>query len=277
MFYNERVSARETDMLLASLAKDGKNRAPLVYEAGPGYDLPDPGRPYDNEEERRGKSLAAALGTLQIFLDREARGFGDQAFFAWRPGPNWSSHSDITNQFPHTTTLALEMRNALCPGDLVHVSAVSVPTTDLPENVTKQRKQIKSQDITKKEAELKALGIPDDQAAAEMDRFLFNTQKFPAVPGVPTVTVHAYRQSDKLSILLLNREMKDPVEVKLNLPFDPKPAASLDRLASDNPWANNTDAYNVRIAAMPAPSVARTTTLTLPPHSVSVLRVEAAK
>lgn len=274
MFYNERVSARETDMLLASLAKDGKNRSPLVYEAGPGYDLPDPGRPYDNEEERRGKSLAAALGTLQIFLDREAKGFGDQAFFAWRPGPNWSSHSDILNQFPHTTTLALQMRNALCEGDLVKVDAASVPAADLPENVTKQRKQIKSQDIAKKEAELKASGMPNEQVAAEMDKFLYNTQKFPAVSGVPTVTAHAYRKGDQLSVLLLNREMKDSVEVKLNLPFDPKPSASLHRLASEDPWANNTDVYNVRIAEEPAPSVARTTTVKLPPHSVTVLRFQ---
>lgn len=100
---------------------------------------------------------------------------------------------------------------------------------------------------------------------------------FPAVPGVPTVTAHAYRENDRLSILLLNREMKKSVEVKLNLPFDPKPGASLHRLASADPWANNTDAYNVRIVTEPSPAAARTTPLVLPPHSVSVLRVEAAR
>jgi len=110
--------------------------------------------------------------------------------------------------------------------------------------------------------------------AVEMDKFLYDTQKFPAVPAVPTVTAHAYRQGRKLSILLLSRELKDPVEVKLNLPFDPKPAATLHRLSADDPWANNIDDYKVRVSVEPAPSVARTTTLSLPPHSVSVLQVE---
>ena len=107
-----------------------------------------------------------------------------------------------------------------------------------------------------------------------MDKFLYDTQKFPAVPAVPTVTAHAYRQGGKLSILLLNRELKDPAEVKLNLPFDPNPAATLHRLSADDPWANNIDDYKVRVAIQPAPPVARTTTLSLPPHSVSVLQVE---
>ncbi|MEI6033274.1 MAG: hypothetical protein WCS65_03195 [Verrucomicrobiae bacterium] len=274
MFYNERVTFLDTEKLLASLSKDGKNRKPLVYEAGPGYDLPDPGRPYGLEEERRGKSLAAAIGTLQIFLDREGKGFRDQAFFGWCPGPNWSSHSDLLNKFPHTTTLALQMHNSLCPGDLVKVDALGGPTNNLPENVTKQRKQIKTSDIAKKEAELKASGKAEDEVAVEMDKFLYDTQKFPAVPAVPTVTAHAYRQGRKLSILLLSRELKDPVEVKLNLPFDPKPAATLHRLSADDPWANNIDDYKVRVSVEPAPSVARTTTLSLPPHSVSVLQVE---
>ena len=39
-----------------------------------------------------------------------------------------------------------------------------------------------------------------------MDKFLYDTQKFPAVPAVPTVTAHAYRQGGKLSVLQVEEQ-----------------------------------------------------------------------
>lgn len=67
----------------------------LVYEAGPGYTLPGPGK-FDIEEQRQGKSLAHAINALDIFMMNLRNGFGDQSFTcsspaAWMERLQWKS------------------------------------------------------------------------------------------------------------------------------------------------------------------------------------------
>ena len=102
----------------------------LVYEAGPGYTLPGPGK-FNQKEQEEGKSLAQAINSLDIFMSNLREGYGDQSFFTFRNGHYWASHNRQWGE--HIAWKALGMRNALLTGDLITATAREMVTLDLPE------------------------------------------------------------------------------------------------------------------------------------------------
>ncbi|MEN9841657.1 MAG: hypothetical protein RL376_1457, partial [Verrucomicrobiota bacterium] len=86
-----------------TLAAQGHVYRLADYEAGPGYELPTPQTVFDPVQELYGKSLAAGIATLDLFLYGSSRGVDPQLFFCLNRYYNWSSHSlRSTGYHPHT-------------------------------------------------------------------------------------------------------------------------------------------------------------------------------
>ncbi len=180
-----------------------------VYEGGPGYDLPSPSNPAGVVPESYGKSLGAAITTLDCYLYESLRGYGPQAFFGFRPGTRWSSHVQVLTDagekiFPQTVFYALGMRNAFASGPMVAVKAASAPVRDI-----------------------EALSA-----------------KYPAMSGVPLVGCYAFRDGGTWTVFLLSRRMDkrgpDGAEmdaavtpVVLRLPFQAAGSVRVHRLLGD--------------------------------------------
>ncbi len=104
-----------------------------AYEGGPGgYALPGQApREQVEVNERYGKSLAQAVGTLDAWLGSYAQGWTDQCFLAYGQGTHWNSHGILADGFrPSAAWLALTLRNRQAVGDLMSVQEVSVPSAD---------------------------------------------------------------------------------------------------------------------------------------------------
>lgn len=185
-----------------------------VYEGGPGYDLPGPSNPSGVVPESYGKSLAAAVTTLDCYLYESLCGYGPQAFFGFRPGTRWSSHvqsaeGDGFTIRPQTTYLALAMRNRYATGPMVRVRTESVPSIDL-ESISRE---------------------------------------YPAVDDVPLVACYAFSDGRRCSVFLLSRRLdkRDPAgeivepaitPATLRLPFKSAERIVLHQLSGDPRGSN---------------------------------------
>lgn len=117
------------DLLQAAL---GRPYGVAVYEGGPGYPLPDPGANFDHVSEAYGKSLAAGTATLDTFLYCSLRGMDPQSFFNFTTGWNWSSHSNVVHGYrPHSTYLALQMRNRWARGQMLATAYHATPVANV--------------------------------------------------------------------------------------------------------------------------------------------------
>jgi hypothetical protein len=193
----------------------------VVYEGGPGYDLPGPGNPSKPVAEAYGKSLSAAITTLDCYLYESSRGYGAQGFFMFNVGTRWTTHALAwDNQgflipCPQTTYHALRLRNLACSGSMVQVRTRSMPTKDLPE-----------------------IG-----------------RTFPAIPNVPLLGTYAFRDKDRLSVVILSRaidtrgatgDVIDPaiVPVTIKLPCQRADSVTLHRLTGDPRHSNVPELLN---------------------------------
>ena len=258
LYYVPRIVRRWIDENHLPFTKRARLR-PAVYEGGMGYDLPKPGEGYDAKAEAVGKSIAQAMTTLDTFLYAQSRGYGAQCYFAFRPGPNWASHSPISTGFhPHAAWLALQMRNRYCSGDMIEVEAVRVPRVDLPESVTERRKW-------------------NGQAERET---------LAGMTDVPTVMAYAYRDGDAWSIIAYSRRLDGTTPTRFVLPLDAEKMgdrrAQRYLLSAEAPWANNIEEEAVRVvedrvSVVPAAGGGGRSVIeaSLPPFSVMVLRVWA--
>ncbi|MCW5881219.1 MAG: hypothetical protein KIS91_09850 [Anaerolineae bacterium] len=218
------------------LAKTGLPYRLAITEAGPGYRIPTVGRAYDPAHEARGKSLAAAIATLDAMLYQSLRGFRLQAFFALQPGSNWASHTPLQRGFrPHAAWLALQLRNRYATGDMVGVTTHSAPTADLP---------------------------------------ALNTRWYrtPPRPGVPLVTTYAFKDGPRYSIFVLSRRLNRATPVTLRLPARPR-AASLYTLAGD-PRATNRDAARIAIKHRRVHGLRQVFSFDLPPSAAYLFVVD---
>ena len=164
-----------------------------LYEGGPGYDLPDPGSPFNEVQEIYGKSLAAGVTNLDSYLYRSYQDFGPQCFFLFQPGYNWSSHSTRARGYnAHPSWLSLQMRNRYASGDMVITTATDVPTIDLEES-----------------------------------------PHYDARPNTPLIQTYAFRDGDKYSIFVLSRRLEGNTPVTLRLPFESAASTTLYRLTGD--------------------------------------------
>jgi hypothetical protein len=114
-----------------ALAKSHHDYDIAAYEGGPGgYALPGRAAPEQVEtNERYGKSLAQAVGTIDAWMRSYLYGWTDQGFLGYGQGNHWNSHTPFADGFrPCPAWLALSMRNRYASGDLMAVEEKSVPT-----------------------------------------------------------------------------------------------------------------------------------------------------
>lgn len=214
-----------------------------MYEAGPGYSLPSPDKPWREEEERIGKSLALGVVTLDNFLFVIANN-GNLNFFKLNRGNNWSSHN--MEMQPHSTWLALLLRNKHCTGSLLKVTPGEQNTIDLPEqqmvgldNSGKRRKGVMK-----------------------------------AMSGIPLTRLYAFKDGNKTNLIFLNRSFKESQELKVTLPFKPKAEAKMISLTHEDPRATNRTEEQLKLVESTLSDMGQTHTFTLAPASAYVVTCE---
>lgn len=218
----------------------------IKYEAGPGYSLPNPQKPFSEEEEKIGKSLALGIATLDNFLFVMANN-GNANYFLFTRGNNWSSHA--MNLAPHTTWQALALRNVYCRGELLAVQEGPLARVDIPE--------------------VQSIGL-DNKGGR-------NKNILPAVKGCPLTRVYAFREGRRHSFLALNRSFTEPQTITLELPYQPKTEYLEYQLAHADPRITNRDKQNVAITESKKTGFSQAFTFTLPPASACVLVNESQK
>lgn len=247
LFYSAQVfepKLKEIDLIREGMkARTGKWAEILKYEAGPGYAIPSPDRPFIEEAEQVGKSLALATATLDNFLFVIANN-GNSNYFQARTGPNWSSHNVKFD--PQTTWLALLLRNKFCEGSLMKVNEKNVATVDLPE---------------RRSVGLGNNGKPSDK-------------KIEAVPGVPVTRFYAFRDGRKHSFIALNRSFTEPKTIRIDVPYSPSPEAREFWLTAADPRATNREAGSVAIREEMKSDFKSGYEVTIPPASAVVLTNE---
>lgn len=223
--------------------KSGRKLEMSVYEGGPGYAVPTPAKPWTDESESVGKSLALGTLTLDAYLSYAERGFTATAYFLYKMGTNWASHSDMEKFVPFPSWLALQLRNHHCKGDLMKVIPESVRTMDVA--ATEVSKLTSKGDV--------------------------KTLKIPAKTGILQTTCHAFADGKKHAFILINRSYDEPRKVVLKLPYDPQPKAVLHKLTHEDPKAHNRTEPNVKLSQEEIGNFSKTATVTVPPASVVVV------
>ena len=214
----------------------------LVYEAGPGYTLPGPGK-FDIVEQREGKSMAQAVNSLDSFMINLELGFGDQSFFLFRNGHYWSSHNRTWGE--HIAYKALGLRNDQLQGVFMASATTAMITMDLPE--------------------------VDAQIIDQSNSANRSQKKFPALKGVPLATCYPFKQGKRWSYMLYSRRTDAAVPVTLSLPYEPSPTVHWYTLGSSDPAAHNIDSEVVKVQHEVKQDGAKEYSLSLPPFTVLVL------
>ncbi len=220
----------------------GRPASVLVYEAGPGYTLPGPGK-FNRKEQEEGKSLAQAITALDIFMANIRIGILDQSFFMFKNGHYWASHNRTWGE--HIIWKALGMRNALLKGDLITANAKEMVRIDLPEAEVDVMHQTNSSDRKLK----KLRGVPD----------------------LPLVDCYPFQDGKRHAFMLISRRLEGSTPVTLELPYDPEDSYTLHTLAGDSPALHNIDEEVVKVITTEHKGMSKTFTLEMPPHSVVVL------
>ena len=233
------------DSIAAAQGRPGGGQCP-VYEAGPGYTLPAPGK-FNPAEQEEGKSLAQAVNSLDIFMSNLRDGYGDQAFFMFKNGHYWASHNRQWGE--HIAWKALGMRNTLLAGDLITATPKEMVTMDLP-------------------------GIRADIVSQtnSADRKL---KSFPAVPGLPLIDCYAFRDGNRYSTMLISRRLDGPTKTTLEFPCDMESRYSLHTLGGSSPALHNIREEVVRVVTGEKEGMKKSFSLDVPPHSVVVIVSQA--
>ena len=210
------------------------------YEAGPGYELPTPQTVFDPVQELYGKSLAAGVATLDLFLYGSSRGVDPQLFFCLNRYYNWSSHSLRSAGYrPHTAWLAMQMRNRFASGAMLDTSTHSTPTRDVEAWVSR------------------------------------NNTTYPASPSTPLVVPYAMRDGNTYSIFVISRKVTGDTPVTLRLPFSSVTGGTRYTLTGD-PRANNATAGVIDIAQSRITDFSPVYSFAMPPGSAYLLVFEGA-
>jgi hypothetical protein len=213
-----------------------------IYEGGPGYPMPRPGKPSVEQAEKVGKSMVMGVLSADAYLWAESQGIAPQGYYEFKTGVNWSSHSDPVHMRPHPSWLTLQMRNLYCQGDRLAVRA-----------------------------DRETRDIPDKQAAKLTWDGKKKTITIPGRKDVPMTLCHAYRDGDRYAVYLLNRRLDKPARVKLDLPYAPSPAAKRYTLAHDDPRATNRHEQCIAIREASIRDFADGYVVDLPPASAVVI------
>jgi len=252
LLYPSQVVEPEMEHIVGERLKQG--RAPGksenamkigIYEYGPGYAMPSAEKPFVDESEEVGKSLALGIATLDMHLVwLNDYGFeGPQGFFNFATGINWTSHTDGNSMRPFASWQGLELRNRFCPGDLIKVDA----------------------------KEVKTLTIPDALAMSINWKGEKKEIKVKGCENIQMVRCYAFQKEKQHSILLLNRSFKETRTVKVTMPYSPQSKVDIHRLAYHEPRATNRDELLYKIESEEKNDFAQTYTIQLPPSSAMVL------
>ena len=212
-----------------------------IYEAGPGYALPNPGTPYDLKAEAIGKSLASAVANLDAFLYQSEKGFGLQNLFLFAPGFNWTSHTSYSQGYrPHNHFLAMQMRNNYAKGQMITTNIANNPTTFLP--------------------------LIDDNNNGVYDG---GYGEAPA-GNLENIASYAFKDNGNYSVFVLNRNTSQSTPITLNLPAGTNATnAKLYKLTGD-PTGNNIDAlnYSIQETNLTGTFTGNSYSFTMPPGSI---------
>jgi len=238
-------NAEVGDKLLRLLAQDPSLTAKklAVYEGGPGYSLPGPGKSSSEEDENIGKSLALGTATLDASMQFLAAGAAPVAYYKYRTGSYWSSHNNPKDRVPYPTWLALEMKNTLCPGDLLVVEEVKVRRQD----------------------------IPDKEVIKTSNDGKGSKAKVKGRAGVPMAVCYAFRDGGRLSVMLINRSLSEPTTVTLDIPQGFSGPTRQYALTHPDPKAHNRFEENVKVLESEGPPFKSGMEVVVPPASVVVL------
>ncbi|MBM3889123.1 MAG: hypothetical protein FJ388_08345, partial [Verrucomicrobia bacterium] len=203
-----------------------------VYEGGPGYANPSPGQPYEPVSEVYGKSLAAGISTLDTYLYNSLKQIDPQCYFTFGGQYNWASHSLVANgYYPHTSWLALQMRNRHVSGAMVAAAVNSVPTLDVDAWTNRSGAVV-----------------------------------VPAMPNVPLIQPYAFRNGSNYSVFVLSRRINGNTPVTLRLPFNAVTNATLYTLTGD-PRISNSSNCNINVTQQAVTSFSQNFQFTMPPGS----------
>jgi hypothetical protein len=240
-------SAQINEPQLEKNIKGRDARAPgkklAIYEFGPGYPLPDAKKPYSEEDEEIGKSLALGLVTLDNVMFCTARGIGPIGYYLYGTGPNWATHTDPDRMIPYPAWLAMQLRNTQCKGDLLKVDERGVKTFDTPQ-----------------------MSVDDLDYRGKVHK-----ETIPARDDIAWTRCYAFRDGPRYSFLMFNRSFTEAKGVTLQLPYAPAAEATLHMLTADSPRATNRNAYNVKVHETAIGDFKNGYTVTVPPGSVCVL------
>ena len=239
------TNAEVGDQLLRLLALDPSLTAKklAVYEGGPGYSLPGPGKSSPEEDENVGKSLALGTATLDASMQFLAAGAAPVAYYKYRTGNYWSSHNNPKDRVAYPTWLALGLKNNHCPGDLLVVDPVEVFRLD----------------------------IPDKEVIKTSNDGKGSKAKVKGRERVPMSVCYAFRDGDRLSVMLINRSLTEPRTVKLDLPPGFSGRTRQFALTHADPKANNRFEENVKVLESDGPDFTSGMEVVVPPASVIVI------
>jgi len=223
----------------------GKDRIELVkYEAGPGYSIPNAKKPWREEEERIGKSLALGIATLDNFLF-VINNDGNSNYFKFTGGNNWSSHNKF--MVPHTTYLALTLRNEYCKGALLEVE----------EGVQNR--------VTLKEQQSVGLDNRGNRRKTVMKE----------LKDVPLTRLYAFKDGSTHSYIFLNRSFTEEQTIELSVPYTPSSEYTLYSLTHKDPRITNREKLNVDIVEEQKTGFTKKFTFVMAPSSAYVIRNES--
>lgn len=207
-----------------------------VYEGGPGYANPTPGAMYEPVSEAYGKSLAAAVATMDTFLYNSLRGIDPQCYFTFAPGYNWATHSTYaTGYSPHVNYLALQMRNRRVTGSMVATATHSVPSIDVAQRTNNTGNVVLS-----------------------------------AMPNTPLTSLYAFRHGADYRVFLLSRKLTGDTPVTLRLPFGSISSGTIYKITGD-PRATNATAMTIAETQEPLTNFSANYTFSMPPGSIYLL------
>ncbi len=222
----------------------GKDFLMLQYEAGPGYPLPKPQKPFDEEVEQVNKSLAMGIATLDNFMYVISNN-GLINYFLYGKGRNWSTHNP--DGIPHTTYLAMLLRNVHAKGSLMEVETRKQETVDLPE------------------IKLSRFGTQTAQQAK------FAKDRKPAISDVPLVQFYAFKEGKRNSFIILNRSYDEEQTVTFSVPYTPEEKYTEYLLTHKDPSMTNREGENVKIQERSKIGFAKKFTYIIPPASAVTL------
>ena len=217
-----------------------------VYESGPGYALPGPGKEAEEDSEKVGKSLALGIVTLDSFMSLSAQGFGPQGYFNFKMGTYWATHNNWFDLYPNPSWEVLEMRNNYCSGKMMVVKGENIRKKDIPKQAVYKAKN----------------------SGAKV-KVIVEGRK-----NIPLTQVYAFKDGKKHSVLMFNRSLKESTEIVLNLPYNPKSKAVQYILTSDNPKLTNRVDYNIKMQTKTVNDYKNGYKITLPASSLIIITNE---